>query len=87
MVALLRQAADAEREAGECAARSDRVEKIRECLTALPNATWRGTRSALAKRVGGKNTVTMAAIGDLISTGRAVEVMKGNSTETIRWAG
>lgn len=73
--------------ASERLKRQDRVEKIRDYMATLPNATWKGTRTNLAKRVGGTHACTMAALVDLVSTGQLVETIKSRSTEDIRWVG
>ena len=83
----LRQGEDAKRAASERLTRKDRVEKVREYMATLPNATWMGNRTNLAKHVGGNHASTMAALVDLVSTGQLGETITRRTTEAIRWVG
>ena len=83
----MRESANVKKAAGEDVGRKASVEKLRVYLTGLPNLTWKGSRSNLSKQVGGTNAVTMAALGDLISTGRIVETIKSRTTDALRWVG
>ena len=67
--------------------RQARAKAVEAYLRGLPEGTWRGTRSDLAKRVGARKTDALATIGDLVSTGLVEEVVSGRRTEAIRWVG
>ena len=82
----LRQIDETKASETEARARTERIGKLEEYLATLPQKTWKGTRSNLAKMVGGKTAVTMAVLGDLISQGRLLEVVSGRETKAIRWA-
>jgi hypothetical protein len=81
----LRSRDEAKQATKESAERQERIEAVRQYMSTLPNATWKGTRSDLAKRIGGRKQTVMAILGDLASTGRIVETVAGKKTEAIRW--
>ncbi len=66
---------------GECA------DKIRDYLRTLPDSTWKGNRTNLAKQVGGKHANGMTTIAHLVSTKRIEETTKGHTILGIRWVG
>ena len=67
----------------EHAARSKAIEAY---VCRLPEATWKGTRTALAKALGGRTQTALATIGELVSLGRLTETLsRRKTTEALRW--
>lgn len=83
----MRRNDDAKRAAHQAADRIARSGQVESYLQKLPEATWRGTRSDLAKQVGARKADALATIGELVSNGRIVETITGRRTEAIRWVG
>lgn len=83
----LRERAEGRAQSAQDASRRARESSVREYLSRQPQGRWTGSRTELAKAVGGKTAEVMGAIAALVTRSAIVETIQGRKTVALEWRG